>query len=78
MIIIKIDSAKPCHLSTNCDINKIAKTLITDAAREDEDALPPRCISEMEAHRRQLMNDFQISPELVVNCAKDIQVLFWY
>ena len=28
----------------------------------------------MEAHRRQLMNDFQISPELVVKCAKDIQV----
>ena len=32
----------------------------------------------MEAHRRQLMNDFQISPELVVKCAKDIQVCHAY
>ena len=47
---------------------------ITDAAREKDDAILPACIAEMEAHRRQLMNDFQISPELVVKCAKDIQV----
>ena len=47
---------------------------ITEAEREKDDAISPACISEMEAHRRQLMNDFQISPELVVKCAKDIQV----
>ena len=51
---------------------------ITDAARDDNDALPPKCISEIESHRRQLMNDFQISPELVVMCAKDIQVIYHY
>ena len=49
-----------------------------DAAREDEDALPPKCIAEMEAHRRQIMNDFQISPELVVKCAMDLQVSFYF
>ena len=51
---------------------------ITDAAREKDDAILPACIAEMEAHRRQLMNDFQISPELVVKCAKDIQVCHAY
>jgi Golgi apparatus protein 1 len=49
-----------------------------DADRDNEDALPPKCIAEMEAHRRQIMNDFQISPELVVKCAKDLQVFFYF
>ena len=51
---------------------------VTDAVREKDDAILPACIAEMEAHRRQLMNDFQISPELVVKCAKDIQVCHAY
>ena len=49
--------------------------LTLDAAREMENALPPRCIAEMEAHRRQLMNDAQISPELLVKCGRDLQVI---
>ena len=44
-----------------------------DAALEN--TLPPKCIAELDSHRRQLMNDFQISPELVVRCAADLQVL---
>ena len=51
---------------------------IADAVREKDDAISPACITEMEAHRRQLMNDFQISPELIVKCAKDIQVCHTY
>ena len=51
---------------------------VTDAVREKDDSILPACIAEMEAHRRQLMNDFQISPELVVKCAKDIQVCHAY
>ena len=54
--------------------NEFVLFWITEAQREKDDAISRACISEMEAHRRQLMNDFQISPELVVKCAKDIQV----
>ena len=51
---------------------------VTDAVREKDDAILPACIAEIEAHRRHLMIDFQISPELVGKCAKDILVSHAY
>ena len=75
-IILEFDLSPPniIILSTWILIFEFTPLWITDAAREKDDAISPACIAEMEAHRRQLMNDFQISPELVVKCAKDIQV----
>ena len=47
---------------------------LTDVVRNEENQVSGRCQSEMNAHRKMLMDDYNISPEVVAKCAKDIQV----
>ncbi len=47
---------------------------LTDVVRNDERPVSGRCRAEMNAHRKMLMDDFSLSPEVVSKCAKDIQV----
>ena len=50
--------------------------LFVDVVRNEENQVGGRCQSEMNAHRKMLMDDYNISPEVVSKCAKDIQVSF--
>ncbi|VVC97266.1 unnamed protein product [Leptidea sinapis] len=44
-------------------------------ARNDSTKLAPECIAEMSDHRKMLMDDYRLSPELMQNCANDITML---
>ena len=47
---------------------------LLDVVRNEENQVSGRCRAEMNGHRKMLMDDYNISPEVVSKCAKDIQV----
>lgn len=55
-------------------IKLMNKIFFVDVVRNEENQVSGRCQSEMNAHRKMLMDDYNISPEVVSKCAKDIQV----
>lgn len=48
--------------------------LFADVVRNDENLVGGPCRAEMDAHRKMLMEDYSISPEVVAKCGKHIQV----
>ena len=47
---------------------------LEDVLRNEEAALGGECVAEMRDHRRMVMEDYSISPEIVAACKKDIKV----
>ncbi|XP_045768280.1 Golgi apparatus protein 1 [Maniola jurtina] len=45
---------------------------LENVARNDTAKITPECIAEMIDHRKMLMDDYRLSPELMQNCANDI------
>lgn len=48
---------------------------LENVARNDSTKLSPECTVEMIDHRKMLMDDYRLSPELMQNCANDITIL---
>ncbi|XP_038208318.1 Golgi apparatus protein 1 [Zerene cesonia] len=48
---------------------------LENVARNESLRVTPECISEMTEHRKMLMDDYRLSPELMQNCANDITAL---
>lgn len=48
---------------------------LENVLRNDSTKLSPECTTEMTDHRRMLMDDYRLSPELMQNCANDITSL---
>ncbi|CAK1603409.1 unnamed protein product [Parnassius mnemosyne] len=45
---------------------------LENISRNDSTKLTPECVAEMIDHRKMLMDDYRLSPELMQNCANDI------
>ncbi|CAH0726486.1 unnamed protein product, partial [Brenthis ino] len=48
---------------------------LENVSRINSTNLSPECIAEMTDHRKMLMDDYRLSPELMQNCANDITML---
>ncbi|KAM3962726.1 LOW QUALITY PROTEIN: Golgi apparatus protein 1 [Aphomia sociella] len=48
---------------------------LENVSRNDSTKLSSECITEMSDHRKMLMDDYRLSPELMQNCANDITTL---
>ncbi|CAG9121359.1 unnamed protein product [Plutella xylostella] len=48
---------------------------LENVSRNETTKLAPECTAEMNDHRKMLMEDYRLSPELMQNCANDISVL---
>lgn len=48
---------------------------LENVTRNDSTKLAPECTAEMTDHRKMLMDDYRLSPELMQNCANDILTL---
>ncbi|KOB78150.1 putative golgi apparatus protein cysteine-rich fibroblast growth factor receptor [Operophtera brumata] len=48
---------------------------LENVTRNDSTKLAPECTAEMTDHRKMLMEDYRLSPELMQNCANDILTL---
>ncbi|CAG9567418.1 unnamed protein product [Danaus chrysippus] len=48
---------------------------LENVTRNDSTKLSPECVAEMTDHRKMLMDDYRLSPELMKNCANDITML---
>ncbi|CAK1549697.1 unnamed protein product [Leptosia nina] len=48
---------------------------LENVTKNDSIKLAPECIAEMTDHRKMLMDDYRLSPELMQNCANDITML---
>ncbi|XP_049872033.1 Golgi apparatus protein 1 isoform X2 [Pectinophora gossypiella] len=48
---------------------------LENVSRNETTKLSPECMSEMTDHRKMLMDDYRLSPELMQNCANDIKTL---
>ncbi|XP_047545273.1 Golgi apparatus protein 1 [Vanessa atalanta] len=48
---------------------------LENVSRNESIKLSPECVAEMTDHRKMLMDDYRLSPELMQNCANDITML---
>ncbi|TRY79671.1 hypothetical protein TCAL_13427, partial [Tigriopus californicus] len=62
-------------LSSNVPQIQLSEVLICleNVANDKKDAISPLCLSEVETHRKMIMEDYRISPEIMLSCKDDIQ-----
>lgn len=48
---------------------------LENVSRNESNKISPECIAEITDHRKMLMDDYRLSPELMQNCANDITTL---
>lgn len=59
-------------VSEDKDVRLAQILLCLEAAHKNNTKVAPECLAEMNDHRRLLMEDFQLSPEILSGCADDI------
>lgn len=60
-------------VSEDKDVRLAQILLCLEAAQKNNTKISPECTAEMTDHRKLLMEDFQLSPEILTGCADDIQ-----
>lgn len=59
-------------VSEDKDVRLAQILLCLEAASKNNTKISPECLAEMTDHRKLLMDDFQLSPEILTGCADDI------
>lgn len=59
-------------VSEDKDVRLAQILLCLEAASKNNTKISPDCLAEMTDHRKLLMDDFQLSPEILTGCADDI------